>query len=58
MDKLLVKKMHQKCHQTIFLLEDCIGNGGLVLCAKLKKEVPIAITAVNVVAIKDCFLGH
>ena len=58
MDKHIVKKMHQRCHQTILLLEDCICNGGLVLSAKLKQEAPIAITAVNAVAIKDYFLGH
>ena len=51
-------RMHPSCVKANILLEDCICNGELVLCAQHEPEAPIAITVIITVPTKKSFLGH
>ena len=57
---MLRRRMHPSCFHAVFLLEDCISNGELVLGAEasIEQEASIVIIVANAVPTKDSFTGH
>ena len=45
------------CLGFAILLEGCVGDGELVLCAELEQEAPVVVTVTNAVSSKDSFPG-
>ena len=43
--------------QAVFLLEDCVGDGELVLCAELEQEAAVVVTVTNAMSSKDSLPG-
>ena len=50
-------RVHPGGFQAVFLLEGCVGDGELVLCAELEQEAPVVVTVTNAVSSKDSFPG-
>ena len=46
-------KMHPSCLLAAFLLEDCVSNSKLVICATLEQEAHKIITFIDAVPFKD-----
>ena len=50
-------RVHPGGFQAVFLLEGCVGDGELVLCAELEQEAPVVVTVTNAMSSKDSFPG-